>query len=139
MLRILVPIDGSENSIHAVEFLIKKAARYAEPLEIHLLNVQHPFPGTVRGVHEQAQQFHHEEGMQALAPARALLDEAGLNYSYHIGLGEVGETIAEYAKLKRIDEIVMATHGRGAMMGLLMGSVTRNVLQLTTVPVLLVR
>ncbi|MDH3318614.1 MAG: universal stress protein [Betaproteobacteria bacterium] len=139
MFRILVPVDGSENSSQAVRFLIKKAALYAQPLEIQLLNVQRPFPGTVRGVHEQAQQFHHDEGMQALAPARALLDEAALAYGYHIGLGEVGETIAEYAKEKQIDQIVMATHGRGAIIGLLMGSVTRSVLHLTTVPVLLVR
>lgn len=139
MFRILVPVDGSENSSQAVRFLVKKAALYAQPLDIHLLNVQRPFPGTVRGVGEQAQQFHHEEGMQALAPARALLDAAGLKYGYHIGLGEVGETIAEYAKEKQVDQIVMATHGRGAIMGLLMGSVTRSVLHLTTVPVLLVR
>jgi nucleotide-binding universal stress UspA family protein len=51
----------------------------------------------------------------------------------------VAEVIARYAKDRRIDQIVMATHGRGAMAGLLMGSVTRKVLHLSNVPVLLVK
>ena len=139
MFRVLVPTDGSENSNHAVKFLVRKAALYSEPLDIHLLNVQHPFPGTVRGVHQQAQQVHQEEGEQALAAARKLLDAAGIKYSYHINVGEVAEVIARYTKDQHIDQIVMATHGRGAMVGLLMGSITRKVLHLTDVPVLLVK
>lgn len=139
MFRILIPVDGSEYSNRAVEFSIKKAALYAVPLEVHLLNVQHPFPGTVRGVRHQARKFHQEEGLKALAGARRLLDEAGVEYTYHIGLGEVAEVIAGYAKDKHIGQIVMATHGRGAVIGLLMGSVTRKVLHFSRVPVLLVR
>ena len=139
MFRVLVPVDGSGNSNRAVEFLIRKAALYAERLEIHLLNVQHPFPGTIRGVHHKAQQVHHDDGLEALAGARKLLDEAGAKYTYYIGVGEVAEVIAHYARDKLIEQIVMATHGRGAMMGLLMGSVTGKVLHLVSVPVLLVK
>ena len=139
MFRILVPVDGSDNSDHAVEYLITKAARFAEPLEIHLLNVQHSFPGTIRGVQREAQQVHHDEGVAALASARKLLDDAGIKYIYHIGLGDAAEVISHYAKEKRVDQIVMATHGRGAMVGLLMGSVARKVLHLVGMPVLLVK
>lgn len=139
MFRILMPVDGSENSNHAVEFVIRKARFYAEPLEIHLLNVQHPFPGTIRGVHHEAQQVHHDEGVAALASARKLLDDAGVKYTYHIGLGEPSEVIAHYVKEKGIDQIVMGTHGRGAMLGLLMGSVAKEVLHLVSIPVLLVK
>lgn len=51
MLKVLMPVDGSKNSLRTERFLIQKAALYKVPLEIHLLNVQHPFPGTIRGVH----------------------------------------------------------------------------------------
>ena len=50
MLRILIPVDGSENALRAVRFLIKKSTLFRDPLEIHLLNVQPSFPGTIRGV-----------------------------------------------------------------------------------------
>ena len=39
MFRVLIPVDGSECSERAVKFLIKKARLFAEPLDIHLLNV----------------------------------------------------------------------------------------------------
>ena len=139
MFRILVLVDGSDNSNHAVEFMVRKAAFFAEPLEIHLLNVQHPFPGTIRGVHHEAQQVHHDEGVAALASARKILDDAGIKYTYHIGLGEAAEVVAHYVKEKGIDQIIMGTHGRGAMLGLLMGSVAKEVLHLVSIPVLLVK
>ncbi|MEW5865134.1 MAG: universal stress protein [Pseudomonadota bacterium] len=137
--RVLVPVDGSECSNRAVEFLARKAKYYAEPLEVHLLNVQHPFPGTIRGVHRQAQEAHHEEGMKALAAARRILDEAGVPYQHHIAVGEPADTIVRYVKEKAVDQVVMGTHGRGAVVGLLLGSVASKVLQLVEVPVLLVK
>ena len=139
MLRVLLPVDGSEISLRAVRFLIRKAPLYKEPLELHLLNVQHPFPGTIQGVHHQAQEHHHEEGMKAMASAQKLLDEAGVRYLCHIGVGEAAPVIAHYVKDKNIDQVVMSTHGQGAMLGLLMGSVATKVLHLCSVPVLLVK
>ncbi|MCE9641342.1 MAG: universal stress protein [Betaproteobacteria bacterium] len=139
MLKVLVPVDGSNNSLRTVQFLIQKAALYKEPLEIHLLNVQHPFPGTIRGVHEQAEQYHHDEGIKALAAARKLLDAAQLKYAYHIVVGEAGEVIAHFCKDKAIQQIVMGTRGAGAVANMVLGSVATKVLHLVEVPVLLVK
>lgn len=139
MLRVLIPVDGSENAERAVKFVIRKAPLYKEPLETHLLNVQHPFPGTIRGVRHQAQEFHHEEGLKALASARKLLDDAGVKYAYHIGVGDVAEVVAHYVKDKRIEQLVMGTRGLGSASSLLLGSVTAKVIQLIDIPVLLVK
>ena len=139
MLRVLIPVDGSDNAIRAVNFVIRKAPLYKEPLEIHLLNVQHPFPGTIRGVHHQAQQFHRDEGLKALASARKLLDDAGVHYAYHIGVGDASEVIAHYVKDQRIEQLVMGTRGASAVANMLLGSVTTKVLHLVDVPVLLVK
>ena len=139
MLRVLIPIDGSENSLRAVRLVIEKAPLYKEPLEIHLLNVQHPFPGTIRGVHEQAERYHHDEGTKALADARKALDAAGLKYVYHISVGEAAEAIAHFVKDKKIGQVVMGPRGAGAVANMLLGSVATKVLHLVDVPVLLVK
>ncbi len=139
MFRVLIPVDGSECSVRAVKFLVRKSGLYSEPLDIHLLNVQHPFPGTIQGVQTQAKQFHQEEGEKALASARKLLDAAGIKYRLEVVVGEVAEAIAHYAREKDIEQIVMGTHGWGAVKGLLMGSVATKVLHLVGVPVLLVK
>lgn len=139
MLRVLMPIDGSENSLRAVELVIRKAPLYKEPLELHLLNVQHPFPGTIQGVHEQAERYHHDEGTKALADARKALDAAGLKYVYHISVGEAGEVIAHFVKDKNIEQVMMGTRGAGAVANMLLGSVATKVLHLVEVPVLLVK
>lgn len=139
MFRVLIPVDGSPCSDTAVKFLIRKAGLFSEPLEIHLLNVQHPFPGTIQGVHHQAQAHHHDEGLKAMASARKFLDGAGVKYTFHIGVGEVAHIVAQYVTDKNIDQVVMSTHGQGAMMGMLMGSVATKILHVCTVPVLLVK
>jgi nucleotide-binding universal stress UspA family protein len=139
MLRVLIPIDGSENSLRTVRFVIRKAPLYKEPLEIHLLNVQHPFPGTIQGVHEQAERHHHDEGTKALAAARKALDAAGLKYVYHISVGDAAEVIAHFVKDKKIEQIVMGTRGAGSITNMLLGSVATKVLHLVEVPVLLVK
>ncbi len=139
MLRVLVPVDGSESSLRAVQFVLKKAPLYKEPLELHLLNVQHPFPGTIQGVHEQAERYHHDAGAKALAAARKALDAAGVKYVYHIGVGEAAEVIAHFAKEKKIEQIVMGTRGLGSIANMVLGSVASKVLHLVDVPVLLVK
>lgn len=139
VFRVLLATDGSENSLRAAKFLIGKAALYSESLDVHLLNVQPAFPGTVRGVHEQAQRVHQAEGEQALVSVRKLLDDAGVKYTSHIGVGEASEVVAHYVREKKIEQIVMGTHGRGAVAGLLLGSVATQVINSTEVPVLLVK
>jgi nucleotide-binding universal stress UspA family protein len=57
-------------------------------------------------------------------------------------LGEVGDPATEITRVaeeKGVDQIVMGTHGRGAVGSLLIGSVAQRVVHLAKVPVLLVK
>ncbi len=139
MLKVLVPVDGSDNCLRAVEYLIAQTSLFKEPLDIHLLNVQHAFPGTVRGVREEAEKFHHDEGIKALATARQLLDAARVKYTYHINVGDAAESICQFVKAQKLDQVVMGRRGIGTVANLLMGSVADKVLRLSEVPIVLVK
>jgi nucleotide-binding universal stress UspA family protein len=142
VLRILVPIDGSENALRALRHIISTRDLYREPIELHLLNVQLPVAsGAVKVFISQQQlnDYYREEGMKALAAARALLDQDGINYQHHIGVGEIAATIVGYARDKRCLQIVMGSRGGGGFSGVLLGSTAIRVVQLADVPVLLVK
>jgi nucleotide-binding universal stress UspA family protein len=139
MLKVLVPVDGSANSLRAVEYVIANAPLYKEPLDLHLLNVQHAFPGTVRGMHAEAGKLHHDEGIKALATARQLLDAAGVKYTYHINVGDAAQSICQFVEAHKPAEIVMGRRGMGTVASMLMGSVTDKVLHLVDVPIVLVK
>ncbi len=77
MLKALVPVDGSPDSLGAVRHVIK-LVKDREPLEIHLLNVQPPVHGDVTmfvsGSAVRANSMT-SKPRKALAPARLLLDD----------------------------------------------------------------
>ncbi len=137
----LIAIDGSGSSLNAVDHVIQDAAARNSPSQIYLLNVQATLPHDVtRFIDSQTvEEFHCEAGDAALAPAKEKLDRAGMHYSSHLLIGEVAPAIVEFAKNKGCNMIVMGSHGFGHVVGLFMGSVTIKVVQLATVPVLLVK
>lgn len=142
MLKLLVAVDGSDHSVRTIDYLLGKLKPIVQGAEIHLLNVQPPVPGgsyaaSVLGK-DRLKQHHEQEGRAALAPAEQKLKAGGLSFTDHIVVGDAGSMIAQFAKEKGCDQIVMGTHGGGAT-GMLLGSVAMKVVNLTTVPVLLVK
>lgn len=141
-MNFLLPVDGSENSLRAVRQVVAMKELFRDPISVNLLNVQaQVVSGAVKMFISQQQinDYHREEGMKALAAARALLDQAGINYQHHIGVGEAAATIVSYAKDKRCLQIVMGSRGGGGFSDVLLGSTAIRVVQLTDVPVLLVK
>src|SRR5918997_3117181 len=142
MLRALVPVDGSSNSLCAVRHVIK-LVQDREPLEIHLLNVQPPFRGDVTSfvAKQDVEGFHLDEGHKCLKRACELLDEAGLHYTTHIYVGHAAQVIAEVAKELGCDKVIMGTHGYGTVRQLLMGSISHAAIHQidASIPVTLVK
>lgn len=141
MLKILVPVDGSEVATRVVDHL-KKLRESNGELDIHLLNVQIPIDsGHARMFvgHDELAAYHREEGLAALEGASRALDAAGLRYTDHIAVGHVADTIIRYASEHRFDKIVIGTHGRSGLMQALLGSVAHEVLERSPIPVTLVK
>lgn len=142
MIKLMIPVDGSEGSSRAVRYAINTVGLYKDPVELHLLNVQHPIvSGNVRHFisHEELDRYYRENADAAMKPAIELLQKAGLHYTTHTALGDPAETVVQMAREKGCAQIVMTPRGLGNMAGMLLGSVTSKVIHLSTVPVLLVK
>ena len=143
MKKVLIPIDGSECALRGVERVIAKRSLYQNPddLEIHLVNVQANLSHDVTRFvsHDQIASFQREESEKTMQEACRILDEAGAKYTCHYEVGNVAEMITNLAESLHCDQIVMGTHGRGAFKDFLMGSITMKVVNLSKIPILLVK
>jgi YjbE family integral membrane protein len=140
---LLLPVDGSEGALAAVRQAIGIRAAHAQPSSVvmHLINVQRALPtDAAQFVAAGAvQEFHRERAESAFAPARALLEAAGITAQTHLAVGEPGRVIAETARSLDCDQIVMGARGLGTFTGGLLGSVTHDTLVHAMVPVLVVK
>ena len=141
-MKVLLPVDGSDCALRAVDHLIAHCAWFREVPEIHLLHVHAPIPiGRVQA-HigpETLRAYYHEESQEQLLAAQQKLDAAGLFHTTHIHVGLPAEVIANISEELGCDLIIMGTHGRSGVAGLVMGSVANRVLHLAKPPVLLVK
>ncbi len=140
-MKMLLPVDGSEASDRAVDRAIKVIQRIKESADLHLFNVQAPMPGSV-GSHvsrDTLDKVYQEAAAKQFHSAMAKLDAAGIKYARHVGIGDPAETIAEYAAAQGCDLIMMGTRGLGAVSNLVLGSVAAKVIQLSAVPILLLK
>ena len=141
MLKLLLPVDGSEASDKAVMQFVKLVPSYRETPEIHLLNVQFPLRGNVPMFIDKKSidLYYQEEGTKELSSARTLLDEAGIEYRFHVSSGNPPNIILRYAEEMNFDQIVLGPRGLGTVKGILLGSVASKVIQLSTIPVLIIK
>lgn len=142
MNTLLVPSDGSPNSIRAVSHAVGMVKERVSPTEIELLHVLDPVTFTSLGLtlkDDGWQRARPAEVDRVLADAEKIVREADVPYRVCWRVGDPVDEIAAEAKEKPIDGIVLGTRGRGAIANLLLGSVTSRVACLVNVPVTLVK
>jgi nucleotide-binding universal stress UspA family protein len=148
--NILVPIDGSENS--------NKAARLAGDLaralgaSITLLVVHDPELFELQGTPSMTDTDRHiltrDEVLKIAEDkyAEPAFESAIENLRFDIDdlrkesvWGHAAEEICKYAKDNNVDHIIMGSRGRGTFKGLLLGSVSSQVLHHASVSVTICR
>jgi nucleotide-binding universal stress UspA family protein len=142
-MKVLVAVDGSRNSLDAVQCLIDHADWYRKKPEVELVTVHLPVPklprmGLVVGK-SQVQRYYQEEGDARLAAARRKLNAAGIRHKATVLVGPVAETLVKRAKDTRCDLIYIGTRGLTGVGQALLGSTATKVLHISNTPVLLVR
>jgi nucleotide-binding universal stress UspA family protein len=135
--KILVPIDGSKNSMRGLNEAIY-FARQCHAVIIGLYVIQVP-PGIVLN------KIKLESG--SLKTVQMLMDAAktkagrhGVQFNYKIIKGaDPGYDIIQYSKNHKNDLIVIGARGLGAIKEVFFGSVSNYVLHKSKIPVLIVK
>jgi nucleotide-binding universal stress UspA family protein len=144
--HLLVPTDGSKLSDKAVVQAIALAG--ALGARITFLHATAAMPRPIYADGMSVDLIPRKEYVQrAKAEAAKVLDKvaakakgAGIEVKVvHVTTETPWESIIAVAKKAKADLIVMASHGRRGLAGLLLGSETTKVLTHSTVPVLVVR
>ncbi|MFO7893763.1 MAG: universal stress protein [Longimicrobiales bacterium] len=140
--RVLVPVDGSNFSEHALPYALGVARRTGATLHLALVHVPaetvsstYPLADAVEG-HDAELREHdttYMEGLvERLKPSRVEIRPALLG-------GRVGPALADYVDDVGIDLIVMTTHGRGGLQRAWLGSTADSLIRHCMIPILLVR
>ncbi len=140
-MRILVPLDGSDNSKRALPFLASRSTLIGAEPDVHLINVQSPLPryasskiGTVA-----TRRIYAGDAEVVLAPAHKTLAKAGIEAQMHAEVGNPAEEIARVADELKADLIVIGAHGYSEIKGLFFGSVTNRLLARSKRAILVLR
>lgn len=136
MLKVLVPVNASENALHAVRHTINEYQRH-HALELHLLNVQ---PNMTRHItrffsRDDRTAWREEFATKAMARAKALLTQANVPFHTHIASGNSAAEICRTAEALGVDHIVMGTARKNSFTRMVEDSTTNRVLENTSVPV----
>jgi nucleotide-binding universal stress UspA family protein len=141
MLKVLLPVDGSESSARATEELIKTLGWYNERPLIDLVAVHLPIP-RLPNMHlvvsdEAIERYYVEKSEDMLAASKKALDAAGVTYTAHKLVGPIAESIVDHARESGCNMIFMGTRGMTALSNMVLGSVATRVLHLAHIPVVL--
>ncbi len=145
--HILVSTDGSKLSLKAIKAAVNLAA--AVGARVSGVYVMPEFAPPVYGEAamylpelspKRFKEAVDKDARAALAVAAKAAEEAGLSFtSIKATDPQPWSAIIKTARAKKCDLIVMASHGRRGLSGLLLGSETTKVLTHSKVPVLVVR
>jgi len=140
MTKIILATDGSEYSQQAAHYLVDNPILNPQA-EVVLVSVSTRLPPHVTrslSKHDQ-DSWYDDENRKALQPVEDILRTSSIKFSSAALNGVPEDVIVEHAREVGADLIVIGTHGNGAFLNAVLGSVASKVLARSTVPVLLVK
>lgn len=139
MKKILLPFDNSVHSISAANYAVSLAKITGAHVTIincyewnpNLLEVPSPLIKDLESTCKA-------KAEDILKTAGEIFVDRGVDYQLKAILGSAGKVLADLAKDKDYDLIIMGSRGHSDIAGLLLGSVTHKVLNTIYCPVLVV-
>ena len=147
--KILVPVDGSRTSIHALSYAINLAkftkskivALHVLPTDISSLSIIEMMKplSSIQSKGFEVKLGKH--GEKIIESAGNLCKQNGIDFSSKIIKGNPGFDTIKYAHNKKnsIDLIIMGSRGEGHAEEILLGSVSYHVIHKSKIPVMIVK
>lgn len=135
--KILVPMDGSKNSLRGLDEAIYFARQcQATIIGLHIIKV----PTSMIFTKKKLESGSKKSAEMLLESAKTKAARHGIQLSYKvIKGGDPGFDIVRYSKSHKVDLIVIGARGLGAIREAFLGSVSNYVLHKAKVPVLIVK
>ncbi len=131
--KILVPVDGSQNSLKALAHAVAIARSFDAEISILYISVlsqQVPLYDQVQGSQIPAKALTNPKKFAESIVAEALKQvPEGIRVHTHIEIGEPRIAITEFAGQNGYDILVIGSRGLGTISGLLLGSVSSYVVR----------
>lgn len=140
-MKLLIPVDGSALSLQAVRHGVRLMTHGLRG-EVLLVNVQEPaslYEWVTLHDQEALHRVAQGAGQDALAPAEALLQQAGVACSKVVVVGDPVAMLLEVCEAHGCEAVIMGSHGTTGFSGAWAGSVSMGLLEKALVPVTLVR
>ena len=140
--KYLVAVEGSEGSQRAVAHAIERArASNAELILAHVIDWS-PYsfhtPEELSARHKRREEELTRARDVMLAPAMKSVEDAGIKASAEVQHGKGAETLAEMAKKHDVAQIIAGRSGESGVSTMLFGTTSSKLVQISSVPVLIV-
>ncbi|OKY78622.1 MAG: Nucleotide-binding protein UspA family [Candidatus Methanohalarchaeum thermophilum] len=139
--KILLPTDGSSNSMHSISYAVDLAQKYDS--DLHLLHVIEtnsykgvlPYPEG-ESLKNRINDNLRARGNEILKDMAKEIEDPSIEIKKVLREGTPSKEILDYIDENKIDIVVMSTHGRTGTSKFLMGSVAEKVVRKSNSPVL---
>ena len=141
-MKILVPVDGSKNSLKALKYAINLANSLNSSSTITVVSVHDDasfYYIDQFASYEEIRKILIENSQTELKPAQKLLANTDIKHSFIIEIGNVSETIINIANKEKVSLIVLGSRGKSEISDVLLGSVSNRVSHKAKQPVLIVK
>ena len=137
--KILVPLDGSKNSLRGLEMAISVARQFGATIT-GVYSIYAPPHSEFRGVGSVEKSFN-KEIKKIMNDAKLLSAQNGIVFKEKLMRGDIGFNIIKLAhnKKEKFNLIVIGNRGRGSIKEMFFGSVSNYVIHTSKIPVLLVK
>jgi nucleotide-binding universal stress UspA family protein len=138
MTKVLIAVDGSKAAMKAIDYVVKRKRR-GEVVDAVLVNVQPDIRPQGMVTRAMVKEYQAQEAEKVLGAKSLKTKQKYLQADAYTELGDPAECIINLARHALCDEIVMGSRGLGGFKGLLLGSVVSKVVQLSPMPVIVVK
>lgn len=138
--RILVPVDGSDNSYRALDAALLLSEKLgAEVTVIHVIeDIPVSYVVSEKLLREIVDAYKRENQL-ILSKCSEIATKKGLVINTKLLQGNPGSTILDYCEKEKYDIIIMGSRGMGKFKELVLGSVSNKVLHHSSCPVMIIR